>query len=482
MTADPRDGLAAFPRRKERSGAATPLIAVAFAALAALALYVTFGLNPPPAVPVGAPTPVAPPPASATPAEDPNKAEAERLISEALRRVARLEGEGVRHWGDETVQAVSPASAQAALERATALHDRQQHGEALPLLRQAIADFDTLVQTKPERLRLALSKGQQALDDRDAPAALAQFERAAALAPSDAQAAGGLARARVLPQVLDRFKQGESAEAAGNLAAAREHYQALLTLDPAFEAAREPLRRVDAAIAGSAYRAAISEALARLNEGDIRAAEAALERARRLEPRAPEIEDLRQRIRAASQLASLDRLRAQAAAAEGQEKWADAVRLYEQALAVDRNAAFAANGRERAQHLAQLHAAIDAYIAQPARLQSAEPLAHARTLVAQAVPEGEGKLLASKKAQLSQLIAVAQMPIPVTLRSDGSTHVTLQRVGSLGTFDTRRIELPPGRYVAVGSRAGYRDTRVPFDVAPGAGDPSVLIQCTEPIR
>ena len=40
-----------------------------------------------------------------------------------------------------------------------------------------------------------------------------------------------------------------------------------------------------------------------------------------------------------------------------------------------------------------------------------------------------------------------------------------------GAWDgARRIDLPPGRYVAVGARAGYRDARVTFEVTPATAD------------
>src|SRR5262245_31821760 len=99
--ADPREDIAPLPRRKGHSAQTAPLIAGAFALLAVLALYVTFFLAPAPPQPSPVATPAAPPAAVSAPAppsaaEDPNKAEAERLLTEGLRRVARLDGEGVR--------------------------------------------------------------------------------------------------------------------------------------------------------------------------------------------------------------------------------------------------------------------------------------------------------------------------------------------------------------------------------------------------
>lgn len=469
-----------------------PVIAGAVT-LGALALYVAFFLpNPVPTAPPAAPSASAPPAASATapraeapalPVPDAQQVEAEKLVPEVLRRVARLEGEGVRQWGRDAVQGVSLPAAEEVIGRANSHLDRQEYREALPLLRQSIEMLDRLTETKPERLRQAQTEGRAALVALDAPAALRHLEIAVALTPGDPQAAALLERARKLPQVLTVFRQGESAEAAGDLALARTAYREAASLDPEFEGVRAPLRRVEAGLATSEYRSAVSEVLARLNDGNVRAAEAALERARRANPQGPELADLRQRVHAASQLASLDRLRAQAEGLERQEKWSDAVKLYDQALAVERTTSFALRGRERAQRLTQLHAAIDAYLADPSRLQSADPLTHARSLLAQPLePDEQGPVLSGKRQRLAQLVTAAQTPLPVLLRSDRNTEITVLRVGTQGSFESRRIELPPGRYVAVGSRPGYRDVRVAFEVSPATAEQPVTIQCTEPIR
>jgi len=61
------------------------------------------------------------------------------------------------------------------------------------------------------------------------------------------------------------------------------------------------------------------------------------------------------------------------------------------------------------------------------------------------------------------------------------TQVTLYRVGQLGTFDSRVVPLKPGRYIAAGSRKGYRDVRVEFAVVPGEELSPIVIRCKETI-
>ena len=69
----------------------------------------------------------------------------------------------------------------------------------------------------------------------------------------------------------------------------------------------------------------------------------------------------------------------------------------------------------------------------------------------------------------------------VALESDNATVVVIHRVGPLGAFERREVDLLPGRYTVVGSRMGYRDVRREIEVQPGAAPPPVLIRCEERI-
>jgi hypothetical protein len=83
--------------------------------------------------------------------------------------------------------------------------------------------------------------------------------------------------------------------------------------------------------------------------------------------------------------------------------------------------------------------------------------------------------------KLTRLATLASTPIKVELRSDQLTEVTLFRVGTLGAFTAKEVELRPGTYTAVGSRNGYRDVRQTFTVVPGRELPPINVVCVEAI-
>ena len=67
------------------------------------------------------------------------------------------------------------------------------------------------------------------------------------------------------------------------------------------------------------------------------------------------------------------------------------------------------------------------------------------------------------------------------LQSNGETDVVIYKVGALGRFTSSETTLLPGRYVAAGTRSGFRDVRVEFEVAAGRPSPIVVVQCDEPV-
>ncbi|HEX9208657.1 MAG TPA: hypothetical protein VF851_10490, partial [Steroidobacteraceae bacterium] len=92
-----------------------------------------------------------------------------------------------------------------------------------------------------------------------------------------------------------------------------------------------------------------------------------------------------------------------------------------------------------------------------------------------------GPRLQAQVARMRDLLRQAETPIRVTLASDNATDVQIYRVGKLGLFEHRDLELMPGRYTVVGTRQGYRDVRKELAVLPGAPPPELVVRCEEPI-
>jgi hypothetical protein len=129
-----------------------------------------------------------------------------------------------------------------------------------------------------------------------------------------------------------------------------------------------------------------------------------------------------------------------------------------------------------------LDAELDAYLQKPEKVFSSEVRGAARAAIAKAraVPD-PGQALQHKTRELEQLVAAAETPVRVAIASDNQTEVTIYRVGRLGAFERKDMELLPGRYTVVGTRNGFRDVRRELTVVPGREPPALVIRCEEQI-
>lgn len=445
-----------LPQRVERAGQSAPA-------------------TPTPAAPT---QPVAPSPATS----DLQKlAEAKRAFEELRPSVGQrldvLERRAAGQWGGEVF-----ARGKRLLADADAAFGRREHVVALATLRAAAEDVAATEREAAGQLRVTVAAGNAALDRGDAAAARSAFERALAIESGNAVARRGLERAGTLNEVRQLLAEAAQLEEQGQVAAAAAAYRKALQLDRDAQAARQALARLDAQATGGAFAAAMSQGLASLARRDFAAARAAFERAGRLRPGAPEVaEGLAQVERGLADRSIAAHLDA-AQKAEQAERWAEALAEYRKALDIDRNLLAARQGVERAEPRAMLDAELGAVIERPERLFSLEIRGAARATLQQAhaVP-APGPVLARQIETVERLVASAETPLRVALASDNVTEVTINRIGPLGAFDRKDVELLPGRYTVVGVRAGYRDVRREITLVPGREAPTLVIRCEEPI-
>ena len=122
------------------------------------------------------------------------------------------------------------------------------------------------------------------------------------------------------------------------------------------------------------------------------------------------------------------------------------------------------------------------YIADPDSLSAPGTMQRAtRLLLDMSRITPMGPRLEDQKGELARLLKRAATPLAVMLISDSQTEVSVLRVARLGLFQSRELSLRPGVYGAVGSRAGYRDVRLEFRVAPEIEMKPIVVQCEEQI-
>jgi tetratricopeptide (TPR) repeat protein len=246
----------------------------------------------------------------------------------------------------------------------------------------------------------------------------------------------------------------------------------------------EPEPEVEAAepFDDGAFAAAMTEALAAMERQDYGAAREAFARAQAARPGAPEAASGLAQAEEALKSLAIASHRDRATELERAESWRAAEAEYDAALALDPSLRFAREGKERSAACAILQEKLEFQIAHPERLSDPGALEEAASLVEEArEADHEGPRRREAVEKLAALVSTYALPMELSIVSDALTDVTLHRVGRLGKFERKVLEVRPGRYVAVGSRDGFRDVRVEFTVEPGKPLPPIQVRCEEAI-
>lgn len=268
------------------------------------------------------------------------------------------------------------------------------------------------------------------------------------------------------------------AEAAGNLTAAQADLQEALRVAPRSGEARAALQRVGARIAEAEFRKAMAEGVSALNAGDFESARARLLKAQAARPGSREVQEALTQAEAGLRSARIESLRQAAAAAEKGEDWPKAQASHAAALAIDPNLQFALRGQERAAAMLQIERRLSVFLKQPDVLGSDAQLENADRLLQEVqAAKPFGPRLAAEVETFAALVQTARTPVLVRIESDNLTEVAVFRVGKLGRFAVRELNLRPGAYTVVGARDGFQDVRRELVVRPGPEPIRITVIC-----
>jgi tetratricopeptide (TPR) repeat protein len=402
---------------------------------------------------------------------------ADNALADLLEIDDRLRGLGVEVWGG----ADWATARQIVTEGDEAYKDRQ-YGTATDAYRKGLLLQQPLEARAGEVLATALADAQIAVLDGNQLLALERFDLALLIDKGNAEASAGRVRAMRLDEVLSLMNQASQFEALEDFSEAVKTYGAALAIDPQWIPAQEGRARVSAAIAGNDYQVAMSDGYAALSAKNYSAARRSFAAALRAQPGDAAAQAALAQLDSEERLARIVALGGEAESLQAQELWSEAADRYSSILQVDSTVLAASKGLQESRARMQLDERLRNAIATPDRLgdDAIWQATQALLVYAQTVSPA-GPVLVGQIGELDQLLQRARVPVAVIFESDSLTEVVIYKVGKLGAFATRRIELKPGVYTAVGVRSGYRDVRKNFRVAPEAGTLSVTIRCEDPI-
>jgi len=350
--------------------------------------------------------------------------------------------------------------------------------DSLASYRAASDALASLIATGEQLLADALAGGNKALDERDQRAALADFQQALTIDPDNEAARTGLARANLLPEVIDLMREAKNHELAGDYRAALETYQQVETLDPQTHGLAVAMASARGGVGEMRFRELLSNGFKAMDAEQFEAARSAFNQALAQKPDDPVALGGLEQVAERKDLATIRQLRASAESFEAAEEWRSAIEDYDQVLALDGNIQFAKTGRARAAEQERTGITLGNIIASPDKLSSTSLYGQAQDILKSAKTlTPRGPKLSAQIARVDDLLATYGTPVPVLFRSDNRTEVTLSTVGRLGVFSEKQLTLRPGAYTVVGSRDGCRDIRESILVRPDMAP--VEIRCEE---
>ncbi len=419
---------------------------------------------------------------ASNPRQDALERERSRQAATELLELAQSARDSLAERAPELWTDAELVVADAQLDEGRGFLDADRPERARESLASALVAYEQIDANAEAVLASAISETRVAFEAGDAASAEAALKRAAAVAPENAEVLVLSERLEVLPRVRERLERARVAERESRWDAAATSYAEALAMDGATESARRGLARVRSQQRESGFRRAVADVSTALDAEDVETASAALDRARSMRPSAAELGPLGQRLAAAATRRKSALLATQGRELELQERWQEALAKHEQALALSPHSATSLEARARCTTRASLSRRIEGHLTRSDRLSAPEVLDEARALLAEAKTVDEaGPRHRELIARLALAIEAAAAPVSVTLESDGLTEVTIRRVGRLGTFHQRTLELRPGTYVVTGKRSGYRDIRRELVVQAGIPAPRLPVSCDERI-
>jgi tetratricopeptide (TPR) repeat protein len=424
-----------------------------------------------------APAPEAPAPPVALRELALDKTRAEKARAKATRLSEALERQEAVQWGGEDYR-----DALSRLARGDEAMAARDYRSAAEIFEDASRRLEAVASRAAGLVTDRLARAGAALEGGRAHEARELFSFVLAIEPDNPAAASGLARAETLDEVFSLVAAGEELERRGALDEAAERYRRAASLDPRFERARSALARAEGKASDQAFSKAMSEAIAALGRKDLAPARAAFERARGIRPDSSEAAAGLARVAEEMRSREIAEHRDRARDLEAREAWSLAEKEYEAVLALDPAIRFAQEGTKRAGARALLASKLDYQIAHPERLSDASALREASRLleeargIEQSGPEHSGRI-----ERLEAIVRSYSTVVAIEILSDNLTEVTVYRVGRLGKFQRRSLELRPGRYTVVGSRDGYRDVRYDLIIGPGKPPTPITVRCEEKI-
>jgi len=401
--------------------------------------------------------------------------DSQKVLAQIIAVRDRLKEQTVEFWGDfEFRQAI----------RLVDLGDEQygygDYKDALTSYQDSLNQLQALEQLGQSHLEEALTKGLKAIEN--AELAKAAAATAMAIAPQDSRTQELDQRAAPLANLIAALDNGQQRLETNELAAAKAYFQKAVAIDNRHIKAAASLVSAEQAITEERFRGRMSAGFSALDSNQFAVANSAFNSAGKVFSNHPAVAQALSQVATKQSQMAVSRQMKQAKEFEQKEEWQQALSLYQQLLQTDPSLTEAKVRIISVGVRASLDSQLTAILADPLKLSASSNDSRGQRLLDDASSiAGPGPRLKQQTADLKKVLQQSRTKFDVAIQSNNLTQVTLFRVAELGVFEQTTLQLFPGRYVAAGTRIGFRDVRVEFSITGTPISTAIRVSCDEAI-
>jgi tetratricopeptide (TPR) repeat protein len=403
--------------------------------------------------------------------------QAQEVLSKILDIQSKLESKKVEIWGNELFQQAMNTAASGDQQ-----YRQRKFSEAQRNYRLSLEQFETLIAQVDAHYQIQRAAGLAAIAENQPQQALNSYQMALYLKPDSLDAQQGLRRADALSEVILLVKDGNHQFKLKHWQNAKAKYQQALVLDSQSEPAQQQLALVKQAITDDNFSQAMSNGYNAINQQKFAQAIKAFTNATSIKSNAKDASQALIQAQNKQTQHNIALHLQQGKSYEQQEMWQQANGSYLKMQALDGSVIKAKVGLIRTQARATLDSKLQAAIDKPERLTTHAVYVQAQGLYQDAKKiKKPGSRLLQQITQLDKQLLQVKQPVAVNFQSNNLTNVVLYKIGSLGSFGAKSMDLQPGKYTLIGTRNGYRDVRREFTLSFSEDAITIIVQCEEKI-
>jgi hypothetical protein len=406
--------------------------------------------------------------------------DSQKVLAQIIAVRDSLKQQNVEYWGDfEFRQAL------ALIDQGDEQYGYGDYRDAQASYQSSLKQLQALEISGQTTLETALRDGINAIENAELADIAPATEAAAtamAIAPEDRRSQQLAQRAGQLETLIAALNNGRQRLQTNELAAAKAYFEQAVSIDGLHIKAAAELQSANQAITEQRFRGHMSDGFAALDSNQFAAATNAFNRAAKIYSNHPAVAQALSQVPTKQSQILVSRQMLQAAEFEDREQWQQALELYQSLLQTDPSLTEARVKTIPVAVRAKLDNQIQAVLADPLKLSSSSQYNSAQRLLADASGiANPGPLLTQQIADLNKALQQSTTAVDVVLQSNNQTQVTLFRIAKLGAFEQTSLQLKPGRYIAAGTRMGYRDVRVEFTITGAPIEGPIRVSCDEMI-